>query len=120
MTDRISISGLIVEARIGVTDEERARPQPLVVDVELAADLSRAGRSDALSDTIDYDALTTRVASLVRQSECSLLESLATQIVDLVSALPGVFGVTVSVMKQDVPVDEEVSGIAVQMTRGEI
>lgn len=118
--DRISINGLVVEARIGVTPEERAHPQALVVDVEVATDLARAGRSDDLADTIDYDQLTTKVAALVRQSECHLLESVATQIAGLVSALPGVFGVTVSVLKQVAPVDEEVSGIAVQITRGEI
>lgn len=120
MTDRISIEGLIVEARIGVTEEERSRPQPLVIDLELAADLSAAAKTDNLVDTIDYDDLTNKVATFVRESRFRLLERLAAEIGDLVSALPGVFGVTVSVMKQRVPVDEEVAGVAVRMTRGDI
>lgn len=120
MNDRILITGLVVDARIGVTQEERAEPQPLVIDIELAVDLSTAGETDDLRDTIDYDDLTTSVANLVRQSECRLLERLASQIGDQVSALRGVRGVTVSVMKKQVPVEEEVGGIAISISRGEI
>ena len=119
MTDRISIKGLVVETRIGVTEEERSQPQPLVIDLELAADLTAAAKSDDLAYTVDYDELTRNVAIFVRQSECRLLERLAAEICDVVSAFPGVLGVTVSVMKQHVPVDEEVSGISVRIARGD-
>lgn len=118
MSGRITISGLCVETRIGVTEKERARPQEVVIDITVSKDLEAAGASDALADTIDYDGLVNEVSALVRASECNLLERLASLIVDQVSAKQGVAGVTVRVKKQHVPVDEEVSAISVTIERG--
>lgn len=120
MNDRITISGLSVETRIGVTDKERSRPQDVLIDIDIARDLSAAGSSDMLEDTIDYDGLVTEVAALVRASECNLLERLAVKIADQVAAKQGVSGVTVRVGKQHVPVDEEVSSISVSIERGSL
>lgn len=118
MTDRIKVAGLVVETRIGVTDKERSRPQDVVIDIDIATDLSKAASSDALLDTIDYDSLVGEVAALVRANECNLLEHLAAKISDQVSAKPTVTGVTVRVGKHHVPVDEEVSSISVSIGRG--
>ena len=59
--DTIILSGIRALGSHGVLPEEQARPQPFEVDVELSVDLAPAGRSDVLSDTIDYDALAGRV-----------------------------------------------------------
>lgn len=120
MTDRISISELTVETRIGVTDKERSRPQDVVIDIEMERDLSAASESDSLDDTIDYGSLIDEVAALVRASECNLLEHLAANIADKVAAKPEVSGVTVRVGKQHVPVDEEVSSVSVSIGRGSL
>ena len=118
MADRILIRGLALETRIGVTEKERSRPQEVLIHIELTTDLSRPGRSDDLDDTIDYDAVVNEVAGLVRTGERNLLEKLAEEIASLLSAKSGVSGVTVEVMKQHVPVLEEVSGISVRVERG--
>lgn len=118
MSDRIEIIGLTVETRIGVTDKERSHPQDVVIDIRISKDLSMAGSSDAIEDTVDYDGLVNEVAAFTRASECNLLERLAAQIADQVSAKQGVSGVTVRVKKQHVPVDEEVSAISVTIERG--
>ena len=115
--DSITISKLKVLAHIGVTEEERSKPQTLLVDLELTLDLRPAGRSDDLDDTIDYDGLTTEVADLVRASEFKLLETLAESIAAHVCALSRVEGVTVEVTKESPPVSEEVGPIAVRITR---
>lgn len=120
MTDRITISSLSVETRIGVTEKERSRPQDVLIDVEIATDLTKATSSDSLGDTIDYDGLVTEIAALVRDNECHLLERLAGEIAERVSAKQGVSGVTVRVGKQHVPVNEEVSSISVSIGRGSL
>ena len=120
MTDLISISNLSVETRIGVTEKERSRPQDVLIDIDVATDLSSAGSTDSLDDTIDYGGLVTEVAALVRGSECNLLERLASKIAEQVSAKQGVSGVTVRVGKQHVPVNEEVSSISVSIGRGSL
>ena len=115
--DSITISKLKVPAHIGVTEEERSKPQTLLVDLELTLDLRPAGRSDDLNDTIDYDRLTTDVADLVRSSRFQLLERLAESIAAHACALSGVQRVTVEVTKESPPVSEEVGPIAVRITR---
>ena len=115
--DRITISGLKVETRIGVTPEERARPQTVVVALALEVDLRTAGASDDLRDTIDYDHLTVSVADLIRSSETSLLESLAEKIASHVCASTKADRVTVEAMKESPPVSEDVGPIAVRITR---
>lgn len=118
MSDRITIAGLSVETRIGVTEKERSRPQEVVIDIEIARDLTAAGASDSLEETIDYDGLVNEVAALARTSECKLLERLASKIADQVADKEGVAGVTVRVGKEHVPVNEEVSSISVSVGRG--
>lgn len=117
MSDRISIRGLVVETRIGVTDKERSRPQDVSIDVHLDADLRAAGENDDLALTVDYDSLISSIARFVRANECLLLERLAAQICDLVAAENRVHGVTVEVTKVDVPVNEEVSAVSVRVAR---
>jgi dihydroneopterin aldolase len=115
--DKILIQGLRVDARVGVTPEERARPQTLAIDVEISADLERASESDLLEDTIDYDATTTAIAELVRGSDSRTLEHLAGRIVAIFDGNELVHGVTVEIAKQPPPVTETVDSIAVRIER---
>ena len=52
--DRISITGLKADAVIGTFPEERIKPQRIIADIDIFCDLSAAGKSDDLADTIDY------------------------------------------------------------------
>ncbi len=102
-SDAIEISGLRLQTYIGVTDEERAEPQAIVVDLRLDADLTKAGISDDLADTIDYDAVINDVSELVRSSKPRLLEHLAEEIANLISRFRLVDRVTVEVRKERLP-----------------
>lgn len=53
-TDFVKIKGLKVNAVIGVFDWERAIEQPLLIDVTMATDISKAGKSDDINDAINY------------------------------------------------------------------
>jgi dihydroneopterin aldolase len=117
VSDTIRIRGLQVQTRVGVTPEERARPQIVVVDLEVSADLARAAASDSLEDTIDYAVLTTTVADVIRSSEARLLEHLASTVVSVVSRMDGVLGVTVEIAKRPPPVDERVDAVGVRIER---
>ncbi|MBR3747989.1 MAG: dihydroneopterin aldolase [Selenomonadaceae bacterium] len=54
MTDKIILNGIEVMGRHGCTEAERENEQLFIVDAELYLDLSRAGKSDDINDTIDY------------------------------------------------------------------
>ena len=117
MSDHILISGLRVKTRVGWTDEERAEPQFVLVDVDLEIDAVPAAGSDELGDTIDYAAVISDVARFVASQEVRLLERLAAEVAAMVSARNGVKSVSVEIAKEAVPVPEEVARVAVRVKR---
>lgn len=80
MGEHIVIEQLEFRGRCGVTPEERARPQPLAVDLELDGRPETAGLSDDLVHTIDYAKVAQRVVGIGTVQESQLLETLAERI----------------------------------------
>ncbi len=78
--DTIRISGIELECIVGIRQHERKEPQPLWVDLELGLDLSRAGRSGRIGDTVDYDRVADQLIQLVRFREYRLLENAAEEL----------------------------------------
>lgn len=115
--DRIVISGLRQMGVHGVLAEEQERAQPFGVDVELLVDLSAAGASDDLADTVDYGAVCVAVRNVIANEHHQLLERLAQRIADACRADPRVQGVIVEVRKLDPPVRARVDHVAVRVER---
>ena len=84
MKDTISITDIEVECRIGVPDDERSKPQRLLISLELEKDLSVAMRADDLAKTIDYHAAWIRVKEICCEKERRLIESLAGEIAEAI------------------------------------
>jgi dihydroneopterin aldolase len=82
-SDRILVRQLRLWAHVGVLDGERERGQWFELDLELALDLSPAGRSDRLADTFDYGALIVALQRQARQIRCRTLEHYAQEILQL-------------------------------------
>ena len=82
--DVIFIEALQVETVIGVYDWERRIRQPVVIDLEMGADVARAAASDDVADTLDYKAVSKRVQRFVGESSFLLVETLAERIAALV------------------------------------
>jgi FolB domain-containing protein len=97
--DKLRINGLLVRPIIGLYPEERLNRQDLLVTVTLEADLRRAGRTDALTDSIDYKALKKSILKLADDSQFFLIERFAQAVADLSLKDPRVRQVTVSVQK---------------------
>lgn len=115
--DAIVIRDLRVQAKVGVTEEERASEQLLVIGIEVATDLRRAGMTDDLADTVDYGRITQEVAELVERSSSGLLEHLAEQIAAHIAAMPGSNGVTVEIAKDAPPIEQDVGSVSVRIER---
>jgi dihydroneopterin aldolase len=82
--DLIFITGLRVETIIGVFDWERQVRQPVVLDLEMAADVARAAASDDVADTLDYKAVSKRLIGFIEQSSFELVETLAEAVARIV------------------------------------
>src|SRR5229473_4357241 len=100
--DRIVLEGMSFSGRHGVRPAERENAQEFKVDIEVEADLSEAGRTDRLEDTIDYTQMRAIARETIEGESVKLLETLAARIADRVLALPKVRGVTVRVAKRPV------------------
>lgn len=74
--DTVFVEGLALEAVIGVHAAERRRKQPLLVDVALGADASRAAATDDLRLAVDYAAVASLVRAFVVAHRPRLLETL--------------------------------------------
>ena len=82
--DIIFIEALRVETVIGVYDWERRIRQPVVIDLEMGADVARAAANDDVADTLDYKAVSKRVQQFVGESSFLLVETLTERIAALV------------------------------------
>jgi D-erythro-7,8-dihydroneopterin triphosphate epimerase len=99
VSDRIYIRDLIVRCIIGIDEQERASKQNVLVQITMETDLRRAGRTDALGDTIDYRALKKRILSMAGESQFYLIEALAESIADECLKQERIARVTVAVEK---------------------
>lgn len=75
--DLVLIEGLEVRTVIGIYDWEREIRQTVRLDLEMAWDISKAGKTDDIVDTLDYKAVSKRLIDFVEASEFGLIESLA-------------------------------------------
>ncbi len=115
--DVVQLRGLRALGTHGALPEERARPQPFEVDLDIECDLRAAGASDDLGDTVDYGVVARSVADVVEGVPCSLLERLGERIAEAVLADERVRGVTVTVRKLRPPVPVALDHAAVRLTR---
>ncbi len=88
------------EGRHGVSDDERSRPQPFTVDIEIEADTARAGQSDDIADTIDYRKIRAIVSEVITGEPAHLIEALAHRIAARALEIPAVAAVSVRVAKR--------------------
>ncbi|HET7652664.1 MAG TPA: dihydroneopterin aldolase [Acidimicrobiales bacterium] len=116
--DRIQLRGLRVLGTIGALPEEQVRAQPFEVDLDVECDLSAAGASDDLDDTLDYGEIASTVARVVASERHQLLERVAQRIADDVLAHDTrVTAVAVTVRKLRPPVPVDLATAAVTITR---
>lgn len=113
----LRIKGLRVSTSIGAGDDERAEPQIVVIDADVSLDMSRAGNSDVLGDTLDYGSLLGAIEILAAEGERKLLERLAEEIAELILDREGVTAAVVEITKANVPVPQTVAAVSVRVIR---
>lgn len=75
--DYVIIEGLEVRTVIGIYDWEREIRQTVRLDLKMAWDISKAGQTDDIADTLDYKSVSKRLISYVESSSFGLIEALA-------------------------------------------
>ena len=118
MNDIIELRGLRLVAVVGLLPEERERAQPLELDLDVEVDLSAAGVSDDLADSVDYGAVCDAVADVVGSAAPLLLERLAAVTAEAVLGVDDrIEAVTLSVRKLRPPVPHDLATSGVRIRR---
>ena len=81
--DIIYLKDLRIDTIVGIYEWERRTRQTVILDIEMGADISRAARTDAIEDTLNYKAVAKRIISFVEGSDCQLIETLAERVADI-------------------------------------
>jgi dihydroneopterin aldolase len=117
VNDRIEVRGIEVMARHGALPHEKEEPQPFLVDLSVYLDLSMAGASDDLSDTIDYGRLAREAHDMVAGESHQLIEVVAERLAEKVLAEHGVVRVVVTVHKPEAPISVPFRDVSVTVDR---
>jgi len=75
--DEIHIEQLEVSARIGVPEEERAKPQRLTVSISFWPRQQACDLDDKIGQTVNYSAVAEETKNFVSDQSVSLIETLA-------------------------------------------
>lgn len=100
---KISLVDLEVFYCVGVPDEERARPQRLLLTIEMEGDFSAAAKSDSIAETINYFAVSQRLLAFGEGKSWKLIEKLAVDICDMILAEFAPERISVEVKKFPIP-----------------
>lgn len=114
-SDVVFVKGLKVEAVIGVYAWERVITQPLLIDIALETDISKAAGSDDVNDALNYKAVCDDVSAWCVDIKAELLEHLVGQIATKLLENYACQKVTISVAKPTAI--QQADAVGVQITR---
>jgi 7,8-dihydroneopterin aldolase/epimerase/oxygenase len=82
--DIIFLGGLEINTIIGIYDWERETKQTVVLDIEMAFDISKAAETDDIQHTLDYKTVSKRIISFVEDSQFFLVEKLIAEVAHII------------------------------------
>lgn len=115
--DVIHLRGLEFYAYHGVLPEEQVLGQRFLIDMDLFSDLSKAGVSDQVGDTIHYGEVYQVIKSCVSGDKHQLLEHLAEDIAQRVLGQFSCTSVRVEVHKPQAPIPGIFKDVSVEIWR---
>ena len=110
----ITIVDLEVFYRVGISEEERAKPQRLLLTLDIKFDFSSSAVSGRIGRTIDYYEVTQRLLKLGETRSWRLIESVATDVAEKILSEFHPESVTIEVKKFSVP---EARYVSVSLTK---
>lgn len=115
--DSIQLTGIRCYGYTGYLPEEQVLGQWFEVDLTLWLDLSPAGKSDRIEDTLDYRKAISTVQHLLKTSKFALIERVAAEIAEAMLSDERVQQVQVRLCKPAAPIPDFSGKITVAITR---
>jgi 7,8-dihydroneopterin aldolase/epimerase/oxygenase len=115
-TSKVFVTGVKVQAEIGVYRHEIGRVQPLIVDVELDVPTDA---SDRLTHTVNYETILQAAQDVASEGHIALVETFAHRLADRCLADPRVSRARVRVEKPLALAPDAVgAGVEITVARG--
>ncbi|WP_299410250.1 dihydroneopterin aldolase [Acaryochloris sp. IP29b_bin.148] len=115
--DCIQVNGIRSYGYTGFLAAEQELGQWFEVDLGLWLDLTAAGQSDRIDDTLDYRQVIEQVKQLISTSKYALLERLATAIIEQLLQYSQISQVKVRLTKVAAPIPDFSGQISIELTR---
>lgn len=115
--DKIILKGIRFHGRHGVPEAERQVGGHYEIDATLGCNLVTAGTTDALTDTIDYAEVVTRIMEIGTQQSFQLIETLAEKIAAVILAEFAAEEIHLIVKKLHPPIEQPINCFAVEIFR---
>lgn len=117
-TRRIFISGLALDARIGILEHERRATQPLHIDAEFDIDITRSVDDHDIQSVLDYRSLREAIVHECTQAHFNLIETLSEQVAArLLAEFPEVRTLRLRISKPMAFSDCNAVGVEIQISR---
>jgi dihydroneopterin aldolase len=117
MRDKLLIRGLEFYGHCGITDAERKTGQRLSLDLEILCDAAKAAAGDRLEAAVDYAAVSRRLVEFAGKESCTLIETLAERMADLLIREFGAREVLLRLKKPHPPVAPIMEFAAIEIHR---
>ncbi|MBO05201.1 MAG: dihydroneopterin aldolase [Chloroflexi bacterium] len=115
--DTVRIEQLELDCIIGINPWERLTKQRITIDIEMNADLTKAGASDAIEYTINYRTISKAIISEIEESSYGLVEALAARIAEICLQDPLTQSVEVTVRKPGAVRNASAVGVVIRRSR---
>ena len=99
MKDKICVGGVSLRMVIGIEDWERKDKQEIMLGYEFECDLSRAGQSDKIEETVDYKIVNKKILKLQDLENIKTIERLAQLVSEAILENSKISSTTVTVTK---------------------
>lgn len=118
LTRRIILSGLALDARVGILEHERRATQPLHIDAEFDVDILHKTDDQDIRSVLDYRSLREIIIDQCTRAHVNLLETLTEQIAQrLLTEFPDINAVKLRISKPMAFSDCAAVGVEIQTRR---
>jgi FolB domain-containing protein len=115
--DQVFIKDLLVRGIIGINDWEREKPQDIMINIVIYADLTKAGQTDDIAESVNYRTISKRAQARAETAQRLTVEALAEDIAGICLEEKGVIKVRVKVEKPNAVRFARSVGVEVERSR---
>ena len=115
--DSIRIKNLRIPASHGVYEFEKEKDGTFELDLELYLPLLKAGKSDRLEDTINYEDIISIATKAFTDKHYALVEAAADSVCDRLLTEFDIDKITIRVRKPHAPIDADFDTVEIELNR---